>query len=85
MKDFPKIFDPSNRDCNQPGDSCPMISGKCDHKFHFHCIQKWLTQQNSEDLCHGFLFLIFLDFRQEIGHCSDIVLEVERKINTMPE
>ena len=30
-------------DCNQPGDKCPMISGKCGHKFHYHCIRKWLS------------------------------------------
>ena len=34
-------------DCNQPGDKCPMISGKCAHKFHYHCIRKWLSVSRS--------------------------------------
>merc|ERR1712168_1438988 len=38
-------------DCNRSGDSCPIIAGECSHMFHYHCIQKWLTQPNSEDLC----------------------------------
>lgn len=38
-------------DCNQPGDKCPMISGKCEHKFHYHCIRKWLTQDTAESQC----------------------------------
>lgn len=38
-------------DCNQPGDKCPMISGKCGHKFHYHCIRKWLSQPTSDSQC----------------------------------
>ena len=36
-------------DCNQPGDKCPMISGKCAHKFHYHCIRKWLSVSTNHD------------------------------------
>ena len=47
-------------DCNRPGDSCPIIAGECSHMFHYHCIQKWLTQPNSEDLCER----VFFDFKK---------------------
>jgi len=38
-------------DCNQPGDKCPMVSGKCDHRFHYHCVKKWLNTPQSEEQC----------------------------------
>ena len=43
-------------DCNQPGDKCPMISGKCGHKFHYHCIRKWLSVSRKSAKFSGFSF-----------------------------
>ncbi|KAM7455410.1 hypothetical protein BLSTO_03838 [Blastocystis sp. subtype 1] len=35
-------------DCSIPGDSCPPVTGKCNHSCHAHCMQKWLQ---SHDTC----------------------------------
>eukprot|EP00834_Sanchytrium_tribonematis_P005462 NODE_330_length_9451_cov_0.342173.p10 type:complete len:107 gc:universal NODE_330_length_9451_cov_0.342173:3980-4300(+) len=36
--------------CDSP-DKCPIIFGKCNHVFHFHCISQWLQQPSSNYTC----------------------------------
>ena len=40
-------------DCKFPGDDCPLVWGTCTHKFHLHCIQRWLQ------VFRRILFLLF--------------------------
>ncbi|CAL9735341.1 hypothetical protein MOSE0_H03686 [Monosporozyma servazzii] len=37
--------------CKIPGDSCPLVIGKCKHYFHYHCIIRWLKTPHSKCLC----------------------------------
>ena len=30
---------------------CPLNSGKCHHKYHDHCIQRWLKTRSGCPLC----------------------------------
>lgn len=46
-------FDDCCPDCKKPGDDCPLVSGRCSHCFHIHCIEKWLNQPHmiTNQLC----------------------------------
>ncbi|SCU84336.1 LAMI_0C07118g1_1 [Lachancea mirantina] len=37
--------------CKFPGDECPLVVGECNHNFHVHCIQQWLTTATARGLC----------------------------------
>lgn len=37
--------------CKIPGDSCPLVIGRCKHYFHYHCIIRWLKTPHSKCLC----------------------------------
>ena len=38
-------------DCKFAGDDCPLVWGECSHCFHIHCIEKWLTTQQTQHHC----------------------------------
>ena len=44
-------FEDCCRDCQIPGDDCPLIWGECAHVFHLHCLLKWLERESSRNLC----------------------------------
>lgn len=44
-------FDGCCPDCKFAGDDCPLVWGECSHCFHIHCIEKWLTTQQTQHLC----------------------------------
>lgn len=44
-------FDGTCPTCLYPGPDCPMVLGACKHRFHKHCISKWLELDNSQGLC----------------------------------
>ncbi|OMJ24207.1 Anaphase-promoting complex subunit 11 [Smittium culicis] len=44
-------YESSCPECLYPGTSCPIQSGSCGHTFHDHCINKWLTSENSTNIC----------------------------------
>lgn len=37
--------------CPFPGDTCPLLIGKCQHAFHMHCLLMWVQQESSRGLC----------------------------------
>ncbi|CCD22806.1 anaphase promoting complex subunit 11 NDAI_0A06520 [Naumovozyma dairenensis CBS 421] len=37
--------------CKFPGTDCPLVLGRCNHNFHFHCIYQWLKTLTSKGLC----------------------------------
>jgi len=37
--------------CDEPGDQCPILFGKCTHIFHMHCIIRWTEKMQPEPLC----------------------------------
>ncbi|ODV75986.1 anaphase promoting complex subunit 11 [Cyberlindnera jadinii NRRL Y-1542] len=44
-------FDMTCSSCKFPGDQCPLVLGVCTHRFHTHCIEKWLEVETSKNLC----------------------------------
>ncbi|CDR36336.1 CYFA0S01e00628g1_1 [Cyberlindnera fabianii] len=44
-------FDGTCPTCKYPGDECPLVVGECTHRFHVHCISKWLNVETSKNLC----------------------------------
>ncbi|CDW54594.1 zf-Apc11 and PTCB-BRCT and BRCT domain containing protein [Trichuris trichiura] len=38
-------------DCTMPGDDCRVDWGTCNHCYHRHCINKWLTRSDSRGSC----------------------------------
>ncbi|CCH45584.1 hypothetical protein BN7_5167 [Wickerhamomyces ciferrii] len=44
-------FDATCSNCKIPGDQCPLVVGECTHRFHMHCIVKWLEIETSKNLC----------------------------------
>ncbi|EST05814.1 Anaphase-promoting complex subunit 11 [Kalmanozyma brasiliensis GHG001] len=44
-------FDGCCASCKEPGDSCPLLFGKCSHEFHLHCIMKWLQDNDGCPSC----------------------------------
>ncbi|KAK8104146.1 Anaphase-promoting complex subunit 11 [Apiospora kogelbergensis] len=44
-------FDGTCPTCKYPGDDCSLLSGKCGHNFHMHCIQEWIKQESSKGQC----------------------------------
>jgi len=44
-------FDGCCPDCKFAGDDCPLVWGECSHCFHIHCIEKWLTTQQTQHQC----------------------------------
>lgn len=46
------LFDaPCPGNCKVPGDDCPVVTGKCIHSFHLHCIEKWAQRESANPLC----------------------------------
>ncbi len=46
------LFDaPCPGNCKVPGDDCPVVTGKCTHSFHLHCIEKWAQRESANPLC----------------------------------
>lgn len=41
----------SNQDDNDIKD-CRKVIGKCNHTYHFHCIELWVKKQNTCPLCY---------------------------------
>ncbi|KAK4061488.1 uncharacterized protein Triagg1_10345 [Trichoderma aggressivum f. europaeum] len=44
-------FDGTCPTCKYPGDDCSLLSGKCGHSFHMHCIMKWIKQDAAKGQC----------------------------------
>ena len=44
-------FDGCCPDCKFAGDDCPLVWGECSHCFHIHCIEKWLSTQQTSHQC----------------------------------
>ncbi|KAK2596823.1 hypothetical protein N8I77_012716 [Diaporthe amygdali] len=44
-------FDGSCPSCRFPGDDCELLSGKCGHNFHKHCISQWIRQESARGQC----------------------------------
>jgi len=44
-------FDGCCPDCKFAGDDCPLVWGECSHCFHIHCIEKWLSTQQTQHQC----------------------------------
>ncbi|KAI3390317.1 hypothetical protein diail_10127 [Diaporthe ilicicola] len=44
-------FDGSCPSCRFPGDDCEILSGKCGHNFHKHCISQWIRQESARGQC----------------------------------
>ncbi|KAK1762076.1 anaphase-promoting complex subunit 11 RING-H2 finger-domain-containing protein [Phialemonium atrogriseum] len=44
-------FDGTCPTCKYPGDDCSLLSGKCGHNFHMHCILEWIKQESSKGQC----------------------------------
>jgi len=44
-------FDGTCPTCKYPGDDCSLLSGKCGHNFHMHCIVEWIKQESSKGQC----------------------------------
>ncbi|KAI8833989.1 anaphase-promoting complex subunit Apc11, partial [Chytriomyces cf. hyalinus JEL632] len=44
-------FDGCCPDCKTPGDECAIIIGECKHVFHMHCLLKWISTEQSKNLC----------------------------------
>eukprot|EP00792_Barthelona_sp_PAP020_P012512 TRINITY_DN720_c0_g1_i1.p1 TRINITY_DN720_c0_g1~~TRINITY_DN720_c0_g1_i1.p1 ORF type:complete len:87 (+),score=16.66 TRINITY_DN720_c0_g1_i1:86-346(+) len=40
--------------CKIPGEDCPIITGKCTHSFHKHCMNEWISSgQRDCPLCRS--------------------------------
>ncbi|TPX15337.1 uncharacterized protein E0L32_004614 [Thyridium curvatum] len=44
-------FDGTCPSCKFPGDDCTLLSGKCGHNFHMHCILEWIKQDSAKGQC----------------------------------
>ncbi|PQE08979.1 Anaphase promoting complex subunit protein [Rutstroemia sp. NJR-2017a WRK4] len=44
-------FDGTCPTCKYPGDDCSLLSGKCGHNFHMHCIIEWIKQDSAKGQC----------------------------------
>ncbi|KAJ0143483.1 Anaphase-promoting complex subunit 11 [Colletotrichum tanaceti] len=44
-------FDGTCPTCKYPGDDCSLLSGKCGHNFHMHCILEWIKQDAAKGQC----------------------------------
>ncbi|KAI0396491.1 anaphase-promoting complex subunit 11 RING-H2 finger-domain-containing protein [Xylariaceae sp. FL0594] len=44
-------FDGTCPTCKYPGDDCGLLSGKCGHNFHMHCIMEWIKQESAKGQC----------------------------------
>ncbi|TFB02537.1 Anaphase-promoting complex subunit 11 [Trichoderma ghanense] len=44
-------FDGTCPTCKYPGDDCSLLSGKCGHNFHMHCIMEWIKQESAKGQC----------------------------------
>ncbi|PAV80860.1 hypothetical protein WR25_07394 [Diploscapter pachys] len=44
-------FEATCVDCKFPGDGCPTARGKCSHRFHMHCITKWVETAAHQRAC----------------------------------
>ncbi|ODQ57156.1 hypothetical protein WICANDRAFT_36554 [Wickerhamomyces anomalus NRRL Y-366-8] len=44
-------FDATCSACKYPGDECPLVVGVCTHRFHLHCILRWLDTDTAKSLC----------------------------------
>jgi anaphase-promoting complex subunit 11 len=44
-------FDGTCPSCKYPGEGCPLVVGECTHRFHLHCIVRWLEVKSSKNLC----------------------------------
>ncbi|KAI0160564.1 RING/U-box [Xylariaceae sp. FL1272] len=44
-------FDGTCPTCKYPGDDCSLLSGKCGHNFHMHCIMEWIKQEAAKGQC----------------------------------
>ncbi|CAD2216569.1 anaphase-promoting complex subunit 11 [Angomonas deanei] len=37
--------------CKIPGEDCPVITGRCSHTFHIHCIERWTEREADDPRC----------------------------------
>ncbi|RNC60425.1 anaphase promoting complex subunit protein [Trypanosoma cruzi] len=37
--------------CRFPGDDCPILTGRCTHTFHIHCIERWAEREQGNAAC----------------------------------
>ncbi|KAH9601816.1 Anaphase-promoting complex subunit 11 [Trypanosoma melophagium] len=37
--------------CRVPGDECPILTGRCTHTFHIHCIERWAEREQGNAAC----------------------------------
>ncbi|KAI1433882.1 putative anaphase promoting complex subunit Apc11 [Xylaria sp. CBS 124048] len=52
-------FDGTCPTCKYPGDDCSLhaylhlfvVSGRCGHNFHMHCIMEWIKQDSAKGQC----------------------------------
>lgn len=45
------LYDATCPTCKAPGDECPVVTGKCVHSFHIHCIEKWTERERDDPHC----------------------------------
>ncbi|KAK5992876.1 Anaphase-promoting complex subunit 11 [Cladobotryum mycophilum] len=55
-------FDGTCPTCKYPGDDCSLLSGKCGHSFHMHCIMEWIKQESAKGQCPMCRQRMFLSF-----------------------
>ena len=45
------VFEKMCHKCTQAENVCPILTGKCNHSFHRHCLDDWLRSSYSRGLC----------------------------------
>lgn len=45
------LFNACCPQCKIPGDDCAIVTGKCLHSFHMHCIEQWTSRSGESPQC----------------------------------